>query len=643
MPLYRAFLQTLGATVLLALALACHGKNNDNSASNTTANISGTVTYARVPLALDANGMPTGLADASVATNLKSLVARGAVVRAYQQVEQTQPDGTIILKWIVAKNGVTDSLGTYSLNIPKNRPTMVEVLSSFGGASDNSLINVVAEPGGINSTTGVLDRLRYAMRKAADGTAPANINTPKSVLATDAVVDFSVGVNDSWWLVNPSFTLINSLAPYVEQAVLETTLPGRTTGLGSGSRILGIGDTISTFVTAYGTATAGSTLDLHYWPGRSEPRGTYIEYDRNLFPQSFDTSTGKFHFFGSLRGGPTNDDAWDEGIILPMLARNVLYSASTTRTFSVPLNVLFPPSAALTDLTPEMARIEGLADAMAANALKSPYLADTQGTGLAAPVLDIRDISTLTTAQKTPYSAPALRALGWDVILKANSLPKPGVSTDWATITSTTAARFFQAPTGTTTGVTDASGRDIEPLNIFSQLSRLKEGKTGSETVDLAAIFTDPVLSTLTAPYGLTWPRPTTGTYASFVVNWGMDPTGSLPPVVLSMAKATQVNGAYPNLSQDEVFYAGFSLNADKRCILSTTITPALAAGAQIDVDLPNMTRSFSFTGAGGATPVLTIPVISTAPYFHPVRIRLKSPAALQPDVIVTLTLTPAP
>ena len=209
MPLYRAFLQTLGATVLLALALACHGKNNDNSASNTTANISGTVTYARVPLALDANGMPTGLADASVATNLKSLVARGAVVRAYQQVEQTQPDGTIILKWIVAKNGVTDSLGTYSLNIPKNRPTMVEVLSSFGGASDNSLINVVAEPGGINSTTGVLDRLRYAMRKAADGTAPANINTPKSVLATDAVVDFSVGVNDSWWLVNPSFTLIN--------------------------------------------------------------------------------------------------------------------------------------------------------------------------------------------------------------------------------------------------------------------------------------------------------------------------------------------------------------------------------------------------------------------------------------------------
>jgi hypothetical protein len=643
MRLYRAFLQTLGATALLALALACHGKSGGDAASANTANISGTVTYARVPLATDANGVPTGLADATVATNLKTLVARGVVVRVYQQIQQTLPDGTVVLKWQVAKNGVTDSNGTYSLNVAKDRPSMVEILSSFGGAADNSLVNVIAEPNGINSATGVLDRLRYAMRKAADGTAPASTNVPTSVLAADAVVDFSIGVDDSWWLVNPSFTLINGLAPYVDQAVLETTQPGRTSGKGSGSRILGIGDTISTFVAAYATATAGSTLDLHYWPGRSEPRGSYIEYDRTLFPQSFDTSTGKNHYFGSLRGGATNDDAWDEGVILPMLARNVLYAASTTRTFSVPLNVLFPPAAALTDLTPEMARIEGLADAMAANLLKSPYLADTQGTGLAAPVRDIRDISALSAAQKSPYSAPSVRALGWDVILKANSLPRPGTPTDWATITSTTAARFFLAPTSTVTGVTDSTGRDIEPLNIFSQLSRLKEGKSGSETVDLSAIFTDSVMGTLTAPYGLSWPRPTTGSYATFVADWGMDPTGHLPPVALSMDKAVQVNGVYPNLSQDEVFYAGFSLNADKRCVLSATITPALSAGAQIDVDLPNMTRTFSFTGSGGTTSTIVIPVIATAPYFHPVRIRLKSPTTLQPDVLVALTLTPAP
>jgi len=32
-----------------------------------------------------------------------------------------------------------------------------------------------------------------------------------------------------------------------------------------------------------------------------------------------------------------------------------------------------------------------------------------------------------------------------------------------------------------------------------------------------------------------------------------------------------------------------------------------------------------------------------TGPFYHPVRFRLKSPSALQPDVAVTLTLTPAP
>ena len=109
------------------------------------------------------------------------------------------------------------------------------------------------------------------------------------------------------------------------------------------------------------------------------------------------------------------------------------------------------------------------------------------------------------------------------------------------------------------------------------------------------------------------------------------------------MAKAAQVNGAYPNYSQGEVFYAGFSLNADKRCILSAAISPALAAGARVDVDLPQMNRTFQFTGTGGSTEVIVIPVNTTAPYFHPVRLRMVSPAAVQPDSTVTLSLTPAP
>ena len=62
MPLYRASLRALGAVALLAAALACGGKKGGSSpAAATTINLSGTVTYARVPLATDANGVPTGL------------------------------------------------------------------------------------------------------------------------------------------------------------------------------------------------------------------------------------------------------------------------------------------------------------------------------------------------------------------------------------------------------------------------------------------------------------------------------------------------------------------------------------------------------------------------------------------------------
>ncbi len=642
MPLYRAFLQTLGAIALLALTLtlACKGKSNSTPVSSASVNISGYITYDRVPLDTDVNGVPTGLKDASVPANLKTLAAPGVMVRIYQQVEQTKPDGSKILVWIVASVGITDTLGHYSFSVFKDHPTMVEVLSSFsGGGSD--LINLVAEPGGINSTTAVNDRLRYAMRKAADGTAPANNNVPTSTITADSIVSFAIGLNDSWWLIDPAFNLTSKEAPLTDQAVLETSLPGRTTGLGSGSRILGIGDTIATFVSVYGSASPGTTLDLHYWPGRSEPRGSYIEYERSLFPQTFDTFTGKFHYFGTLRGGPSNDDAWDEGVILPLLGRNVLFAGNLGRTFFDPLNPLRPVGAALTDLIPDMARIEGLADAMAASILKSPYLADTNGTTLATPVLDIRDITGLGASQLTPYSAPALRAFAWEVLLKANSLPSPGVATDWAKINPLATPRFFHAPTALTNGATDTTARDIEPINIYSQVNRLKEAKTASEPVDLSILFTDPVLTTLGRPFGLTWPRPTTGAYASFLADWGTDPITSFPAVTLSMAKASQVNGVYPNLSQGEVFYAGFSLNADKRCVLTATISPALGAGVWIDVDLPRMTRTFPFSGSGGSTETIVIPVNTTAPYYHPLWLRLKSPSTLQPDVTVTLTLTP--
>jgi len=649
MPWYRNALQFLGAISLLAVALACGGKNKSTptTAANTVV-IGGTVTYKRVPLAKDAQGVPTGLVDATVAANLQSLPARGVALRIYQQFELTQTNGTKTQVWKVVATGLTDASGNYAKEVIKDLPTMVEIISSFDGGN-NQIINLVAEPAGINSPTPVLDRLRYALRKAADGTAPAGVNVPNSVLSAQATVNFTVDVNDEWWLVNPSFNLATKEASLISQAVLETSQSGRTAGLGSGSRILGIGDTLASFLTVYGVATPGAPLDLHYWPGRSEAQGSFIEYDQQFYPQAYDTSIAGFHFFGSLRGGPTNDDAWDEGVILPLMARGVLFNTSNSgnRTFVSSLNPLLPCSALLTDLVPDMARLEGLADGMAASVLKSPYLADTNGTGLASPVTDLRDISALTAAQLNPYSAPAIRALSWGIILKANSLPSPGTPADWATINSLAAARLFRPP-ALTNGATDTTARDIEPLNIYSQLTRLKEGKASGEPVDLAALFTDATLTTLTAPYGITWPRPTTGATASFVLDWGTDPnstTTPLPPVTLSMAKAVQVNGAYPNLSLGEVVYAGFSLNADKRYNLTATISPALGAGAEVELDLMNpfLRRTFTFTGSGGSTGALVIPVSTTAPVYHAVRLRLKNPTSVQPDVAVTLAFTPAP
>lgn len=644
MLLYRASLQTLGAVALLALALACNGDTGAPATDGSVAVISGTVTYSRVPLAVDASGVPTGLVDATVAANLKSLPARGVVLRIYQKVEQTKPDGTKTLVWQLTGSGFTDSSGNYSLSATKDRPTLVELQSSFAGGGSN-LINLIAEPGGFSSTSLNYNRLRYGMRKAADGTVSTSTNNvPASVLSANATVNFTVGLDDAWYLVNPAISLSTSEASALPLAVLETTISGHT--LGTGSRVLGIGDTIATFVANYTTATPGGALDLHYWRG-NESQGSFIEYARDLVQfhdQLYDPSSGSYHFRGALRAGPSNDDAWDEGVIMPLLARNALYSGNFGRTFSTPLNPLYPASTPLDDLSPDMARIEGLAEAMAANLLKSPYLADTKSTGPAT----VKDIRTFTV--QGPYSAPAVRALAWGVVLKANNITAPGLAADWANMNPLAAVRFFQAPTSLTNGAADTTSRDIEPLNIYSQLTRLKEGRATSEPVDLSSVFSDTVLTSLSAPFGLTWPRPTTtaGVIISpYLTDWGTDPnatTAPLAPVTLSMAKAVQVGATYPNLSQGEVFYAGFSLTMDKRYKLRATISPALGADASLDVDLPMLGRTFNFTGSGQTLDSVVIPVYTTAPVYHPVRLRLKSALSKQAaPVAVTIAFVPAP
>ncbi|HEX4845399.1 MAG TPA: hypothetical protein VFV26_04215, partial [Geothrix sp.] len=79
-----------------------------------------------------------------------------------------------------------------------------------------------------------------------------------------------------------------------------------------------------------------------------------------------------------------------------------------------------------------------------------------------------------------------------------------------------------------------------------------------------------------------------------------------------------------------------------KRYVVNATISPALAAGSAVDLDLPFLNRTFTFTGPGGSFPGTVLTVNNTAPVYHPVRVRLRSPAAVQPDVIVTVAFIPS-
>ncbi len=642
MLLYRRFLRALGVAAMagLALGLACKGSSHHSPAGAGNFLLTGTVTYTRIPLAKDANGVPTGLMDSTVASNLQSLPARGVMIRAFQYTEQPQPDGTTTPVWVMAATGYTDTTGSYSLTVPDAKPVMVEVLSTFAGGDGNP-ISVVADPAGVGSTVPLEERLRYALRKALDGSAPAGNPAPSSMPSgADTTVNFTVGLTDPWWLVNPAVNSLTQAAPFIGQAALETTLPGRT--VGTGSRILAIGDSIATFVAAYGHASPGEPVDLHYAPGVSDVRGSFIEYDPAVYPLSNVMNSATYaitpHAFGSLQGG-SNDDAWDESVIFRLMARNYLFGALRLRTFGMTFDPLYPQAAPLTHLSPDQALIEGLSDAMAATLLQSPYLADTEGTTLATPLLDIRDLSGLTPDQLSPYSAPAIRALAWALTLKANGITAPGTATDWAKITPAAAARFFAAP-----AYPSSLTYETEPLNIFNQIGRLQEPKSATEPVDLASVFTDPVLTPLLAPFGVPWPRPSSGPLAAFATSWGPDPNtvaAPLPPFSFSMADAVQVRGSYPNLSPGEVAYAGFTLSADRAYTLTVTASPALASTAQLELMMPSFQSSpILFTGSGGSQRVV-LTGNATTPVFQPVRLRLLSPAVQQPDTTVTVSLVP--
>ena len=605
------------ASAALLLAFGCKGSSNDAAPATAaeTVAVSGTVTYVRIPAVTDANGVPTG--PETDTTKYVTLPAPGVFVRFIQKTEETLPDGvTKATVWKAVGSTVTSATGTYSSTVPKNSPIFVELITRFSATGLSlRLIGDVA----IGSSIPQADRRLYSLRKGLDGsdaTAPAFV--PATSASVASTVNFTVGLNDPWLLTQEALGSVGDVTKISKESV------------GTGSRALAIGASAVALTTAYGSPIVGNTLDLHYQQGVSETRGTFIEFDNTVYPASFDGGTGQRHFFGSIRGGAANDDAFDEGVLFALLARANLFSQNP--------NGLLPVNSPLTNLTPELAVQEGLADAMAATLLKSPYLADL--TAASATVRDIRDLSSLPLADKSPYSAPLISALAWDLILKANSLPNPGVTTDWAKIDPLATLRFFQlrAPVDTTSIANDL-------VSLYGQLARLKEAKGTGETVDLAAIFPDTVLTPLVSPFNITWPRPTEGEYASFLLNWGADPnslTTALPAISLSMAKAEMVNGVYPNVSAQELAFARFTLSKDTAYNVSIQTVPAsLLAEGQVEILIDSQVASF----AGSASPAqrLTFLGSATTPLTHRVRVRLLSANALQPDTQVTVRLDKAP
>ncbi len=603
-------LAAVGVVGALALSVACKSSSkngNSNPGTTATVTVTGHVTYLRVPLLTDANGVPTGLETTSA--NFKAMPLRGAQVRVYQAKDETNPDGTKTRVWINVGASLTSTTGDYTATVPQGSDTFIEVTSVFQNSAQQ--VRVIAEPSGINSTVPQVDRVIYSARKGWDSSAPIGIALPGTSSTANATVNFDVGSGDKLW-ITPS----NNRQP--GSASQETS--------GSGSRPFAIGDSFYAFGAIYFPTGGGasSVLDLHYRPGVSEARGSYIEFDRTKFPLAYDGGSG--HFFGTIRGSASNDDAWDEGVIFPLVARYILYLQGQT--------ALLPADAPLQDLSPDSAVIEGLAPVMAANALKSPYLADTSGGTI--QIQDVRSLVGVPISKQTVYSAPNIRALAWELVLKANSVASPGTPATWTTINPSAMGRFFSliAPID----LADISG-------IYNQLARLKEAKGALDPIDLAAIFTDTALTAVAAPFQITWPRPTVAPLNSFITNWGDDPNSlAVATIPLSMATAVQVRGSYPNLSEGEVAYARFALSKDTAYNLKIVGSNGpLPLGSLIEVTFPYARLSYTFTGASTQDPlrlVLTGNATTHVPYL--VRIRLLSPNAQIPDVTATVQLSVA-
>lgn len=690
--------------VLLAALTGCGKSHSSSNPATSQVVISGKVTYDRIPLVRAANGVPTGLETDPTKFEL-NLPARYITVNLYQKVAVPDPlfpnDRTKDKIFFGLHGSAATADGTYSFSVDPDLEWMVEVQSSIhlGAATSPADVNLIADPNGLTSTLPHQNRLRYCIRKAPDGTLPPTAPSVNHVATSKVaagspttVVDFHIGVGDSWFLADVDHRLLSStitprLVPGYSEGLVVGGNPngyqkaGQLEATPTGSRVLSILDAFVDMAAYLGTSGtlvsitpggSGTTLDLHYLQGRSEPGGTHIAWDRSLYPQgqaidpntsvptptgfnaSFDAATGTFHYFGSVQAGASNDDAWDRSKLISLAAKAYLFQQISRGSFFAQSNPLgkytpLPQDAPLTNLEPQMALLEGLPDGLAAVILKNPYITDTTSTGLT--YRDIRDLGAVPPSELTVFSAPFHAALIWELALKANAIPRSEVPADWAKIIPATVSPLASLiePFG-----------NLDTINLYPQLKAMQSTLPGLTST--TSPFTDTVLRDLLTQMGvpagnIPWPRPSVGPLSAFVASWGADPisnptapaTSTIAPIVLSMGSATPVAGIYGNMSPGEVAFAHFTVSRTKIYAFDVQFPGGPLTNGQVEVSLIGIgtpdgvtISTYTFTNSTSTSIPLTLQAPLGAASTWLVRMRMLSPTVLQPDTTVAIKLVPA-
>jgi hypothetical protein len=645
----------LALTVVVAIAgLACHkSKHSTTSLPYPTIDLTGTVTFTRAPLVFNSDGVPTGVtADPSLFTTTNP--ARGIVMRVFQKRVLPNSDYTTSEVWTQSGTVLTGSDGTYSItgSIEQGFPTFLEIVSTMTQpVSPASVINIIADPKGVYSSTLISDRSIYVLRRGLDGSVidPTLQNVPVSS-TSNVTLNILVGMTDAWQVVPQRWWV---------PAQPAKDLPVYSDVVNAGSRILAPLDTAYTFTSFFGNCVPTSSvgiLDLHYRPGLSAKRGTFVEFNSQIFPKSYDGSN--FHYFGSISGGGVvdgvqrPDDAFDTGILNPILARNNLYGQRR-------INIV-PSGFPAGSLAPDLALAEGLADVMAAALQNSPFLPGADPANHYSTPRDIRVFANAPNPKDNVFSAPAISALTWDLALINAKVTSPGNYTTWKTVQPINLLRFY---TLRSLVDYDSSGNATTVIadcpSLRGQLARLQEAQTSSDASDLASFFPDSVLIPLCARFGFTWTTAADAILPHYTTNYGADPNTlaspfpgipftmsaaqTIPQYSLSAAGVEQVTNVYPNNSKGEVSYARFSLGMDAAYTLKVSSVPPLPEGAYIELLLDGDVQNvYRFSSTLTSIPNVTLkgnPSNLTAPTWHTVRVRMLSPTTLVSDTQVTLKM----